>query len=77
MPSNESSDIYSNNTKFVYVTSLNVPIMFNGEFEAALKNIASSYGIEYKIGKINIEHLNDIISIFEFIIFKFQKKICF
>lgn len=62
LPSNASTGIYPNNTKAAYVTSLNVPIMLNGEFEVALTNIACSSKIEHNIGKINIENLNDILT---------------
>ena len=62
LPSNASTGIYPNNTKAAYITSLNVPIMLNGEFEVALTNIACSSKIEHNIGKINIENLNDILT---------------
>ena len=62
LPSNASTAIYPNNTKAAYVTSLNVPIMLNGEFEVALTNIACSSKIEHNIGKIHIENLNDILT---------------
>ena len=61
LPSNASLQIYPNNTKAAYVTSLNVPIILNGEYEVALTNITCSAKIEFDIGKIRILNVNEVL----------------